>query len=190
MGIVVLEWENLLVFYSDLYFSITILLVVCLGLSFVVKTPKQPRDAKKAEVKKVETQEDKKKDVWYFICLHLWIDFFLLKVFRTFSIYFFLSWNSIYRKSDTHTFSSFFSLLNKEFSITSFNILYDWSIHLKFIVLKKKILKLPDLPWDPLRTLFWQTNKTQYLFPFINFLLSFRIDSLQTSEIPVLWSFR
>lgn len=63
MGIVVLEWENLLVFYSDLYFSITILLVVCLGLSFVVKTPKQPRDAKKAEVKKVETQEDKKKDV-------------------------------------------------------------------------------------------------------------------------------
>ena len=60
MAVVVLEWENLIAFYSDLYFCITILLVVCLVLSFVVKTPKQPREGKKAQTKEVSTPEDKK----------------------------------------------------------------------------------------------------------------------------------
>ena len=47
MAIVVLEWENLIDFYSGLYFSLTIIMVVCLILSFVVKTPRQPKNDKK-----------------------------------------------------------------------------------------------------------------------------------------------
>lgn len=43
MGIVLLEWENMTIFYSGLHYSITITMVVCLILSFIIKTPKQPR---------------------------------------------------------------------------------------------------------------------------------------------------
>jgi hypothetical protein len=53
MAIVLLEWENMIKFYSGLYFSITITMVVCLVLSFVVKTPKQPKTDKKAQPQEI-----------------------------------------------------------------------------------------------------------------------------------------
>jgi len=43
MAVVLLEWENMKFFYSGLYYSMTIAMVVCLLLSFVVKTPKQKK---------------------------------------------------------------------------------------------------------------------------------------------------
>jgi hypothetical protein len=60
MAIVVLEWENLIIFYSDLYFSITILLFVFLGLSFIIKTPKPQKDTNKTTPKEATSVETKK----------------------------------------------------------------------------------------------------------------------------------
>ena len=43
MAVVLLEWENMIFFYSGLYYSMTIAMVVCLLLSFVIKTPKKKK---------------------------------------------------------------------------------------------------------------------------------------------------
>ena len=43
MGIVLLEWENMVAFYSQLHYSISICLVVFLGLSFIIKPPRQSK---------------------------------------------------------------------------------------------------------------------------------------------------
>jgi len=40
MAIVLLEWENMVFFYEKLHYSVTIVMVVCLFLSFIIKTPK------------------------------------------------------------------------------------------------------------------------------------------------------
>ena len=50
MGIVLLEWENMNNFYSGLHYSITIIMVVCLVLSFIVKTPRQPKADKTQQI--------------------------------------------------------------------------------------------------------------------------------------------
>lgn len=46
MAVVLLEWENMAVFYSGLYYCITIGMVIFLILSFIVKTPKQAKNSK------------------------------------------------------------------------------------------------------------------------------------------------
>ncbi len=47
MTIVVLKWENMIQFYSQLNYSITIALIVLLFLSFVVKPPRQSNNKDK-----------------------------------------------------------------------------------------------------------------------------------------------
>ena len=41
MGIVLLEWENMVAFYSQLHYSISIGLVLMLAFSLVIKPPRQ-----------------------------------------------------------------------------------------------------------------------------------------------------
>lgn len=43
MGIVLLEWENMVAFYSQLHYSISIGLIVMLVLSFIIKPPRQSK---------------------------------------------------------------------------------------------------------------------------------------------------